>query len=482
MVACSGAPVIPVTDDEGKGRLVSASKNKFLMRSFPMTFLQTCFLRHCVIVLALCSPVPALSQKANPVAGKKALADLLATEPLKSAHVGVLFYDDSLKQDLAAWQDAKFFSPASNTKLFSLYAGLKYLGDSLVGIRYFSNDTALFVFPSGEPGFLHPDFSNQPVLEFLKAATKKIYLVDTGWKDNALGAGWGWDEFNEDYGVERSLMPVYGNFVRWTETRNGTAQPQFSTYPRISWPVNYAGDSVPSPFLVQRKIDSNLFVVHPGREPLKVQDVPFITDTLRAARKLLQDTLGKPVFITHTPPVFNGTASIVYARPADSVFIPMMHRSDNFFAEQTLLMVSAQLFGSMDDRRVADTLLQRDLFILPQKPSWSDGSGLTRFNLFTPRDIVTLLVKTKNEFGIDRLKKILPTGGTGTLAKYYLKDSGYIFAKTGSLTGVMGLSGFLYTRKNRLLIFSILVNNYNGSGTAVRKAVEKYVEYIREKN
>ena len=434
-------------------------------------------------LFSFCFPVILFAQKSNPATDRKALDELLSTEPLKSAHLGLLFYDDSLKKDLALWQDDKYFTPASNTKLFSLYAGLKYLGDSLVGIRYLSNDTAVYVFPTGEPGFLHPDFTNQPVLQFLKSVTKKIYLVDTAWRDQALGAGWGWDEFNEDYNVERSLMPVYGNFIRWTETRPGMAQAQISTYPeKISWPVAYARDSVPVPFFVQRKVDSNLFVIHTGRDPQKVQDVPFITDTLRSAQRLLQDTLGKPVFITHTPPYFGGTASIVYARPADSIFIPMMHRSDNFFAEQTLLMVSAQLFGSMNDERISDTLLQRDLFILPQKPSWSDGSGLTRFNLFSPRDFVTLLVKTKNEFGIDRLKKILPTGGTGTLAKYYLKDSGYIFAKTGSLTGVMGLSGFLYTRKKRLLCFSVLVNNYNGSGTAVRRAVEKYVEYIREHN
>jgi D-alanyl-D-alanine carboxypeptidase/D-alanyl-D-alanine-endopeptidase (penicillin-binding protein 4) len=77
------------------------------------------------------------------------------------------------------------------------------------------------------------------------------------------------------------------------------------------------------------------------------------------------------------------------------------------------------------------------------------------------------------------MKPILPTGGTGTLKRYYLQDSGYVFAKTGSLGGVICLSGYLYTRRNRLLEFSVLVNNHYSNGTAVRREVEKYIEYIR---
>ena len=48
---------------------------------------------------------------------------------------------------------------------------------------------------------------------------------------------------------------------------------------------------------------------------------------------------------------------------------------------------------------------------------------------------------------MDRMKKILPTGGSGTLKNYYRADSGYVFVKTGSLTGVLCLSGYIYTNK-----------------------------------
>jgi D-alanyl-D-alanine carboxypeptidase/D-alanyl-D-alanine-endopeptidase (penicillin-binding protein 4) len=159
----------------------------------------------------------------------------------------------------------------------------------------------------------------------------------------------------------------------------------------------------------------------------------------------------------------------------------MMFNSDNFFAEQTLLMVSNEKLGVMNDGRIIDSLLSSDLKELPQKPRWADGSGLSRYNLFTPADFVWLLNKMRTEFGIERLKRILPTGGTGTLGNYYKSDSGYIFAKTGSLNGVICISGYLYSKQNHLLIFSVLVNNHTGSPSGIRRAVEQYLEEIRRR-
>jgi D-alanyl-D-alanine carboxypeptidase/D-alanyl-D-alanine-endopeptidase (penicillin-binding protein 4) len=159
----------------------------------------------------------------------------------------------------------------------------------------------------------------------------------------------------------------------------------------------------------------------------------------------------------------------------------MMHRSDNFFAEQCLLMVSNERLGLMNDEKIIDTLLKTDFKDLPQKPRWVDGSGLSRYNLFTPQDFVFILKKMKDEFPMDRIKEIFPTGGEGTIISYYKADSGFIYAKTGTLSGVVALSGYLYTKKGKLLIFSTLVNNHQASATTVRRAIERFIEGIRNK-
>ncbi|HSZ33703.1 MAG TPA: D-alanyl-D-alanine carboxypeptidase [Puia sp.] len=436
------------------------------------------------------------------------LQQMLSVKEMSTAFVGVYVYDDSSKKEIASYQSDKYFVPASNTKLFSLYAGMKYLGDSIEGISYTQVDTALFVFAMGDPTFLHPDFQSQPVFDFLKKTDKKIYLVchANQWHEKPWGPGWAWDDYNDDYAVERSPFPIYGNFIRWTqqksENKNDAAfgpTVSVSSLPEVPWKVRYSNDSLPKTFQVKRLMDSNVFIIRAGNEPDIKQDVPFITNDLQSAAELLRDTLGKMVYSrnrTNTPmtsgwkvqpegsvperPDINfGT---IYSRPVDSVFVPMMYNSDNFFAEQTLLMVSEKQLFTMNDDSITAVLLNGPLADLPQKPSWADGSGLSRFNLFTPQDFVSLLIKFKNEFGMDRMKRILPTGGKGTLKNYYRADSGYIFAKTGSLNNVLCLSGYIYTKNDHLLEFSILVNNHTGSGSAVRHAVENYVEFLRRNN
>ena len=195
----------------------------------------------------------------------------------------------------------------------------------------------------------------------------------------------------------------------------------------------------------------------------------------------MEDTLHKTVYKSYFTDDKRNEKEF-HSQPTDSVLKPMMHYSDNFFAEQSLLMVSTKLLGVMNDEKIIDTLLKTDFKDLPQKPHWVDGSGLSRYNLFSPQDFVAILNKMKDAFGMERIKNILATGGTGTLSNYYIAESGYIFAKTGTLSGVVAISGFLYTKKNKLVIFSVLINNHQSNATNIRRAVEKFIEEIRNKN
>ena len=144
------------------------------------------------------------------------------------------------------------------------------------------------------------------------------------------------------------------------------------------------------------------------------------------------------------------------------------------------MMASMRLLKYMSAGKLIDTLLQTDLKELPQKPRWVDGSGLSRYNLFTPDDFIWILNKMKDEFGVDRLKEILPTGGTGTLSNYFQTETGFIFAKTGTLSNHVALSGLLITKKNKLLIFSLLVNNHNAAASAIRRQTEAFLRAVRE--
>jgi D-alanyl-D-alanine carboxypeptidase/D-alanyl-D-alanine-endopeptidase (penicillin-binding protein 4) len=410
---------------------------------------------------------------------------LINDSALTNAFVGIAVYDAESGKYLYQHNSNKYFVPASNTKLPTLYAGMKYLGTQLPGLQYKEEGDTVYIQATGDPTLLHADYKTQPVVDFLKKQTKPIVINNSNWKAEALGYGWAWDDYLGYYMTERSPLPVYGNYIKWIQQRNveerdgkmDTSGIVF-TDPEVNWDVQFKTGKTTA-FDVTRPRTENKYTITEGKELKKELEVPFVTNGLEAALELLKDTIHQTI----TAEGFKiSNPEVMYSQPVDSMFKPLMHRSDNFFAEQTLMMVSNQLFGEMDEQKLIAHLLKNDLSGFPQKPKWVDGSGLSRYNLFTPEGFVWLLMKMKDEFGLERLKTILPTGNTGTLRNYYVNESGLIFAKTGSLTGHLALSGFLISAKNKLLVFSVIVNNHNTSAATVRRAVEKFLQQVRKEN
>lgn len=462
----------------------------------------------CLLLLAFISSCSVSKQ-----ISKQAKNILLNDTAISTGHIGISIYEPAADKYWYNYNATKYFIPASNTKLFTLYAGMKYLGDSLTGLSYQNfSDTAINVSGAGDPTFMHPDFKGQRVLDFLKAQHKAIY-ISGNYKDSALGYGWAWDDYNDDYMVERNALPVYGNVVSvsikgYKKEEKFYAEPDWKTSPAYfesllpgSSMLNakYRADAVlnridsnkaqalTKSFFIERNRTGNNFVLRSSNSVFKNQTIPFYSDGIKTAASVLktgfqlniqEGSLSDNSLTTGTPA--NLRWHKIKSQPSDSLFKPMMHHSDNFFAEQTLLMASNERINKMSTGAIIETLLNEDLKDVPQRPKWVDGSGLSRYNLFTPQSFVYILNKMKNEFGWERIKNILPTGGTGTLSSYYKKDSGYIYAKTGTLSNNCALSGYLITKKGKILIFSVLANNYITSAVLVRKAVEQFLLAIRE--
>jgi serine-type D-Ala-D-Ala carboxypeptidase/endopeptidase (penicillin-binding protein 4) len=414
----------------------------------------------------------------NKQVSKAATTILLKDSAVATGHIGICIYEPATNKYWYNYNSSHYFIPASNTKLFTLYAGMKYLGDSLVGLRYneqkMGNEIITEITPSGDPTFLLAEFKKQPVIDFFKQQ-KRIVINKLGYI-NPLGMGWAWDDYQETYMAPRSTFPMYGDIVKikWF------SRDSLSIFPKYFNKESEKTDFFDSGFNLIKKFGSNHLIFTAGFD--KTQNITFESD-LFTAINLLKDTLPN-LDIAYT----NGflvnidkKSTIIHSQPTDSLFKPMMHRSDNFFAEQTLLMASNEYLGYMNDAKIIDTILKTDLKDVPQRPKWVDGSGLSRYNLFTPQSFVYILNKMKNEFGLERMKTILPTGGEGTLTSYYKKEAGYIFAKTGTLSNNCALSGYLITNKGKLLIFSILTNNYITGATPIRKAAERFLQNIREK-
>jgi len=157
----------------------------------------------------------------------------------------------------------------------------------------------------------------------------------------------------------------------------------------------------------------------------------------------------------------------------------MMFRSDNFYADQIVLMASEKLLGRMDDAALIDSVSKTLFTNLPQRMRWVDGSGLSRYNLNTPENYIAILQQMQAKFGETRVKNIFEKGGEGTISAYYKNFPGTMYAKTGTLGGQVALSGFIYTPKQQKLYFSVLVANHmSPTSTQVRRAVETYLTKV----
>jgi serine-type D-Ala-D-Ala carboxypeptidase/endopeptidase (penicillin-binding protein 4) len=415
------------------------------------------------ILVASCSPKSVI------------LKSLLETEAKFKDHTGFALYDPLRKKALIDYNSEKYFTPASNTKIFTFYTALKLLGDSVVALKYIEKNDSLIFWGMGDPSFLYRySFQNGKIFDFLKGRNEKLFLATSNFKAEPLGEGWAWDDYLYDYSVERSPFPIYGNLISVKKTATqgvNTVPAYFSQFIVTSEESREKEDFI-------RAIGSNQLSYHPGKQSKNEWAIPFRVSA-EILSDLLSDTLRRKVSVVYLPMVPN--AKSVRSTPVDSLYKVMMEDSDNYIAEQLLLQCAAVLSDTLKPE-IAIRYATKNLFAdLPDKLQWVDGSGLSRFNLFTPRSIVKLWDKIYSEVPRERLFQLLAKGGrSGTIKNWYKADVPYIYAKTGTLSNNHSLSGYLVTKKGKTLIFSMMSNNFVSSTNEVRKQMEKIFKLIYE--
>ena len=407
---------------------------------------------------------------------QQAKQSILEKPELIPAHVGISLFDSKTEKFLYNYQADKYFIPASNTKIFTCYAAMKNLSDSIVAFEYLPDEENIALRFTGDPSFLHPDFEEQRAYDFLKANAPKITIVAPRYHATAFGNGWAWNDYDADYSPERSPMPIYGNLVYFGKNGNRiTVTPKAFKDSLVIFSSTEDGR-----YTINREKDQNSFTVEKSNRVFNGTAIPFVVkkEMDQLMIPLLEDTLNRVLNYASAVAIDQPKWKKFYSQPTDSLLKIMMHRSDNFFAEQTLLMVGNEKIGMMDDSKVIDTLLKLDMKGMPHQPRWVDGSGLSRYNMMTPQDFIWVLNKMKQEQPWERIKTIFPTGNTGTLGGLYKGYENKIFAKTGTLTGHVALSGFVITNQGKELIFSIMVNAHQSAAGTIRKHIEQFLTTV----
>ena len=432
-----------------------------------------------IIVLgAMCLVSAFYACKPNQIIAKKVAKEFKNSTMLGKYQVGFALYDMAGSEMIFQKDADKYFTPASNTKLFTFYAGLKIAPDSIPSLRYIEKGDSLIFWGTGDPSLLHTALKGTKAIDFLKSSDKKLFFANGRYKGNFFGNGWSWDDYNDYYQPEITELPLFDNVVLVTAKQAG----EMTITPK-AFNSCFSADSISkaTKFSVQREFLVNKFHYPLAKTTANYeQQIPFKTST-GTTLTLLADTLKKEIqLINYELP---RGAKTIYSTKSDDVFRQLMLPSDNFVAEQLLLTYADKLGLEMSTPKVIAAIKEKYLAELPDQPKWVDGSGLSRGNLFTPRSLIKLLDLIYKEVNNqDRLFSMLPAGGkSGTLRNAYPKtDTPFVYGKTGTLSGVHNQSGYVLTKKGKLLLYSFMNNNYIQSTTEVRKEMVRVVTYLHD--
>ena len=405
---------------------------------------------------------------------RKIRNDLQELPGLENAFIGFLLVDPSKEKPIFEQYADKYMTPGSTTKLFSVFGAMEYLPDTLPALEYVIHGDSLIFWSTGYPLTLHPDHPDSTVMNFLKTTDKKLFYWPRPMEDSRFGPGWGWDDYPYYYGAEKSVFPIYGNSIQFIlDNKNKTYRmsPEYQGFQVFVDSLNARRSQV------KRDEFWNEFNVDFADTDKVDTLVRSFHSSNALFTELLSQVVGQSIGIIEKnsrPESFLSLQGVV----ADSLYKWTLQDSDNLFAEQIMLMISGQQSDTLSTEKgigqIQATWQFQSNSPFPNKLTWRDGSGLSRYNMFKPSEFQNLLTL----FEMDELIPLLPQGSiSGTLKDWY---GPYVYAKTGTLSNNHALVGYIQADSGKLLQFVLIANHYTESTSTIRKSMGVILEKVKK--
>lgn len=401
---------------------------------------------------------------------------------------GFMLYDPTTHAVLYENNSDKFFTPASNTKILTLAASLHHLGEGrMPSALYAIHGDTSYIWGLGDPTTLHPAFENNHILtDSLRTWNNPVTICRPGQDLAPYGDGWAWDDYHYSFQPEKHHLPLYGNVVRLTYDSSTQYLPSLH-------PFLHTLDTVESDQIdLRRALHDNtftLFMPHGATPSYKeiTLDRPM-RPTEDVWNTLLYQETNLHISHSSSCPQRNPDIDTLYGAYLDTIYRKMMWESDNLIAEQLLLAIGASKMKSMDTRDIIDRLLGTPPFteVAQGLTCWRDGSGLSRYNKLSPALLTHLLDHLYRTQGMPGISTYFASSNNtkSTLAHWYPTPkpdgSPHIYAKTGSLTGVHCLSGYLVAKTGKIYIFSFMHNNFTTSSAPIKVSMRNILELLHD--
>ncbi len=434
-------------------------------------------------------------------------------------NLGMVVVDLSSGDTLYKRNAGRLFIPASNMKLFSEAATLMALGPDYRFKNQLSTNASqlqqgvfqgnLYLHLSGDPSFSRKDLRS--LLATLKdwnitAIQGDVYIDSSLANVPAYPPGWLTSDLSYSYGAPIAPLMLDANRLMVTVNPGAKAgdpalvemednnEGGIVLNNQAKTAANAKGCGVGFSLDNENKLTVRGCV---AVGQWAVQQRLAIKNPLMYAQGMIKNQLAK-ANITLNGQVRLGKApagslliATEYSRPISQLMADTLKPSDNLYADSLYLHTAAKLNGSPvnwnDAQPVIKNFLEQQTGIDFKDAVFTDGSGLSRYNLVTPEQTISLLKFLYQRFPMsyEYIAALPISGRDGTLQKRFKipTQQGFVRAKTGTMTGMNSLSGYLYSANGHTLAFAMFINRVPGKSAGPgRPLIDALCTYFLQKS
>ncbi|MEG5032621.1 D-alanyl-D-alanine carboxypeptidase/D-alanyl-D-alanine-endopeptidase [Microcoleus sp. AT3-D2] len=464
-----------------------------------------------LLVLILGRP-SAVAAQTSAVAGDICPADLgaqvdaIANRPeFSRSRWGILIQPLSSTATLYSRDATKYFIPASNAKLLTTAAALQKLGaDFRIKTSVYSGENgSLYVSGRGDPSIAEAQLKSlaQQLKQRGISQVNQLIGDDSYFQGSAVNPNWEWEDAQAGYGAPINSLIFNQNAIDLLLSPQAIGQPLKVTFVEAKlanqWQLQNNTVTVAeneSEFIeVGREFDRPIIRVG-GQLKVGAEPESAYVAVVNPANNFLQyfqqalATEGIPVkqaLVASASRNLNQELATVESPPLAELVRETNRVSNNLYAEVLLRLlgkvtdkmpVPQEDTGEMGLKELKAVLTQ--LGVNPNSYRLADGSGLSRHNLITPEALVQTLRLMANSPAASIYRQSLPIPGEkGTLKNRFNVTPNRVImqAKTGTMSGVSALSGYIEVPNYEPLVFSIIVNQSDLSTAKMRSATDEIV-------
>ncbi len=420
---------------------------------------------------------------------------------------GILVQNLYRVQNLYSRDAQKYFTPASNAKLLTTAAALQQLGANF-RIRtsvYQDGNGILRVVGRGDPSL--SDIQLVTLAKQLKqkgiTQIRQLIADDSYFQGDVVQPSWEWEDVYSDYGAPLNSLILNQNVFSINLIPQAVGKPLQVVWTdfneaRLWRIINQsvtAEEKQPAFINVKRELSGNVLRIQgqlaAKADPFLVK-VPVVDPSFYFLRRFRTALIGEKIGLGQTSVVSGGVnlqeIASVQSPTLSDLLMETNQNSNNLYAE-ALLRAIAFKQPKKPNQTTEDAGLEvlkttlTQMGVNPTGYALVDGSGLSRHDLVSPEALVqTLQAMAKTPAAFVYRASLPVAGKSGTLKNRFQNTpaEGIVQAKTGTVTGVVSLSGYINTPNYEPLVFSIIVNQSEQPAKAVRQGVDEIVVLLTQ--